>query len=133
LVLIICIAAALLLSACVRRAELAAPVHPVATDAGGATDGPGRRVASKEYWARINATKQPAARTRALRERLGMKNSAAAQTSPQSAPNPFTWTFLGPQPIATSNPSNPLSGSIRDIILDPPNSAVMYVLTYLGK
>jgi uncharacterized protein (TIGR03437 family) len=133
LVLIICIAAALLLSACVRRAELAAPVQPVATDAEGETEGPGRRETSKEYWARINATKQAAARTRALRDRLGMKNSAAAQTSPQTGPNPFTWTFLGPQPIATSNPSNPLSGSIRDIILDPHNSAVMYVLTYLGK
>src|ERR1039458_3495356 len=86
LVLIICIAAALLLSACVRRAELAAPVQPVATDAEGETEGPDRRETSKEYWARINATKQAAARTRALRDRLGMKNSApAACMGPRAA------------------------------------------------
>src|SRR5450432_3105685 len=87
LVLNLYIVAALLLSACVRRAEFATPVQPVAgpaAEAEGETEGPGRRETSKQYWARINATKQAAARTRALRDRLGMKNSAAAQTSPQT-------------------------------------------------
>ena len=62
-----------------------------------------------------------------------MKDAAASRAASPTAPNPFTWTFLGPQPIVTSASSNPFSGSIRDIVLDPNNTSVLYVLTYLGK
>jgi uncharacterized protein (TIGR03437 family) len=136
LLLIIPITAFLLLPACIRRTALTPPARPFAASAGEA-EGEGhstnRRETRKQYWARINAYKQAAARTRAFRARLGMKESAAIQSGPQTGPNPFTWTFLGPQPILTSDASNPFSGSIRDLVLDPHNSSVMYALTYLGK
>lgn len=135
--LIMPIAASLLLSACLRRMPPTAPAQPLAPPAAEAETEAGRpgphRETRKRYWARINAYKQAAARTRALRARLGMKESASSQTSPQTGPNPFAWTFLGPQPIQAPPPTSPLSGSIRDIILDPINSSVIYVLTYLGK
>jgi len=135
--LIMPIAASLLLSACLRRMPPTAPAQPLAPPAAEAETETGRpgphRETRKRYWARINAYKQAAARARALGARLGMKESASSQTSPQTGPNPFAWTFLGPQPIQAPPPTSPLSGSIRDIILDPINSSVIYVLTYLGK
>ena len=99
-----------------------------------------RREDRRQYWARIQSYKRAAAQARALRARLGQQDSVRPAAATQPGVNPNTWTFLGPQPISIS-PSNicpgcevfTYSGSVRDIILDPHNPSVIYVLTYLGK
>ena len=133
------LAACLLLTSCVHRAALATPaLSPSAVPPVAEAEREARRPGlapedRKAYWARIAAYKRASQQTRALRARLGMKDVASPRTASTSGPNPFTWTFLGPQPILTSNPSNPYSGAIRDVVLDPHNTSVLYVLTFLGK
>jgi uncharacterized protein (TIGR03437 family) len=132
--------ACLLLMSCVHRAALVtSAVSPSAVTQPALGEREARRRPGpppenrKAYWARIAAYKRASQQTRALRARLGMTDPVSPRTVSTSGPNPFTWTFLGPQPILTSNPSNPVSGSIRDVVLDPHNTSVLYVLTYLGK
>lgn len=133
-------AACVLLASCVHRAGPTTSTisPPVVTQAAGGEHETHRRLGlaredGKAYWDRIAAYKRASEQTRAFRARLGMNESASPRASSSSGPNPFTWTFLGPQPILTSDSSNPFSGSIRDVILDPHNSSVLYVVTYLGK
>jgi uncharacterized protein (TIGR03437 family) len=131
------ILASLLLSGCLRRVTLNSPGAPaVAPSKDAKAEGAEpreHRETPSEHWSRLRAYKHAAARTLAMRARLGMKDPAAPQTAPGTAADPFTWTFLGPQPIGTGNPANPFSGSIRDIVLDHYDSATIYVVTFLGK
>ena len=134
------LAACLPLLSCVHRAGPAASTvsPPAVKQAAEGEHEAGRRPVParydrKAYWARIAAYKRASEQTRALRRRLGMKDSASPYTASVSGINPFTWTFLGPQPVLTSDSSNPFSGSIRDLVLDPHNTSVLYVLTSLGK
>ena len=116
------LAAYLLLLSCVHRAGPAASTvsPPAVKQAAEGEHEAGRRPVParddrKAYWARIAAYKRASEQTRALRRRLGMKDSASPYTASVSGINPFTWTFLGPQPVLTSDSSNPFSGSIRDL------------------
>ncbi|MGO9258392.1 MAG: WD40/YVTN/BNR-like repeat-containing protein [Bryobacteraceae bacterium] len=77
--------------------------------------------------ARFKARRLAAARLHEVQALLGTAAPAASST----AVNPQQWTFIGPQPINTS--TNPWSGSLLNLAIDPHNPGTIYAGTFVGK
>jgi hypothetical protein len=85
---------------------------------------PAGRDARQEYF---KARRLAVERLTETRKLLG----TALPATSSAALNPQQWTFIGPQPMV--NGSNPLAGSVRDLVMDPHSSSTIYAVTFLRK
>jgi hypothetical protein len=81
----------------------------------------------EERQARFKARRLSAARLSEVRTLLGTTAPAASSITV----NPQQWTTIGPQPIGTS--TNPWSGSVLNLAVDPHNPGTVYAGTFVGK